>query len=85
MNKNHTNEPNYTKLVMPRQLVLPLDYGMLIKETAPVRLLDAVLEELDYKELQHLYSPKGRKSKVHRIFCSKFLSMLCPTACILHV
>ena len=30
---------------------------MLIKETAPVRLLDAVLEELDYKELQHLYSP----------------------------
>ena len=35
MNQNHTNEPNYTKLVMPRQLVLPLDYGMLIKETAP--------------------------------------------------
>ena len=34
---------------MPRQLVLPLDYGILIKETAPVRLLDAVLEELDYK------------------------------------
>ena len=62
MNKNHTNEPNYTKLVMPRQLVLPLDYGILIKETVPVRLLDAILEELDYKELQHLYSPKGRKS-----------------------
>ena len=33
---------------MPRQLVLPLDYGMLmIKETAPMRLLDAVLKELD--------------------------------------
>ena len=47
MKKKHTNEPNYTKLVMPRQLVLPLDYGILIKETAPVRLLDAVLEELD--------------------------------------
>ena len=43
MNKNHTNEPNYTKLVMPRQLVLPLDYGILIKETAPVRLLDVQL------------------------------------------
>ncbi len=39
MNKNHINEPNYTKLGMPRQLVLPLDYGMLIKETAPMRLL----------------------------------------------
>ena len=55
MKKNHTNEPHYTKLVMPRQLVLPLDYGILIKETAPVRLLDAVLEELDYKELQPLF------------------------------
>ena len=43
MNKNHTNESNYTKLVMPRQLVLPLDYGILIKETAPVRLLDVQL------------------------------------------
>ena len=43
MNKNHTNEPNYTKLVMPRQLVLPLYYGILIKETAPVRLLDVQL------------------------------------------
>ena len=64
MNQNHTNEFNYTKLVMPRQLVLPLDCGILIKETAPVRLLDAVLEELDYTELQHLYSPNGRKSKV---------------------
>ena len=49
---------------MPRQLVLPLDYGMLmIKETAPMRLLDAVLKELDYKELQHflLLSLKGDK------------------------
>ena len=34
------------------------------KKTAPVQLLDAVLEKLDYKELQYLYSPKGRKSKV---------------------
>ena len=58
MKKKHTNELHYTKLVMPRQLVLPLDYGILIKETAPVRLLDAVLEELDYKELQHLLSCK---------------------------
>lgn len=64
MNKIHTNALNYIKLAMPRQLVLPLDYGILIKETAPVRLLDAVLEELDYKEFQHLYSPKGRKFKV---------------------
>ena len=71
---------------MPRQLVLPLDYGILIKETAPVRLLDAVLEELDYKELQHLHSPKERKSKVPLHILFKILSMrCCLTACILHV
>lgn len=64
MKKNHTNEFNCTKLAMPRQLVLPLEYGLLIKETAPMRLLDAILEELDYTELQHLYFPNGRKSKV---------------------
>ena len=64
MNKPNTNAYHYIKLARPRQLVLPLDYGILIKETAPVRLLDAVLEELDYTELQHLYSSKGRKSKV---------------------
>ena len=64
MKKNHTNEFNCTKLAMPRQLVLPLEYGLLIKETAPMRLLDAILEKLDYTELQHLYFPNGRKSKV---------------------
>ena len=64
MNKPNTNIYNYAKLARPRQLVLPLDCGILIKETAPVRLLDTVLEELDYIELQHLYSSKGRKSKV---------------------
>ena len=64
MKENHTNYDDYNKKAEPRQLVLPLDYGIMIKETAPVRLLDAVLEELNYTELQHLYSPKGRKSKV---------------------
>ena len=43
MNKNHINGPNYTKLVMPRQLVLPLDCGILIKETAPAWSLDVQL------------------------------------------
>lgn len=73
----HTNYNNYTKLAVPRQLVLPLDFGIMIKETAPVRLLDAVLEELDYRELQHLYSSKGRKSKVppHILFKIFVLAM----------
>ncbi len=36
----------------------------MIPETEPVRLLDAVLEELDYTALLRLYSPQGRKSTV---------------------
>ena len=42
MKKNHTNEFNCTKLAMPRQLVLPLEYGLLIKETAPFLLINLV-------------------------------------------
>lgn len=53
MNKNHTNGSNYTKLVMPRQLVLPLDYGILIKETiAPLSL---TRKEGEFMILQTLY------------------------------
>lgn len=47
-----------------RQLVLPLDYEHHIEEDCPVRLLDAVLEELNYKKLYANYSTKGRKSSV---------------------
>lgn len=54
MNKNHTNGPNYTKLVMPRQLVLPLDYGILIKETiAPLSL---TRKKGEFMILQTLYN-----------------------------
>ena len=58
------NHKNYSKFSTVRQLVLPLDYSQLISETEPVRLLDAVLEELDYTALLRLYSPQGRKSTV---------------------
>ena len=43
---------------------MPLDYSQMIPETESVRLLDAVLEELDYTALLRLYSPQGRKSTV---------------------
>ena len=58
------NHKNYNKFSTVRQLVLPLDYSQMIPETEPVRLLDAVLEELDYTALLRLYSPQGRKSAV---------------------
>lgn len=47
---------------MPCQLVLPLDYGILIKETAPVRLLDAVLAE----NRDRLLSDTGIQLRINR-------------------
>lgn len=55
---------DYTKRSTPRQTILPLDYGLMIPEDEPVRLLDLVFEEVDYKEIQGLYSSKGRKSSI---------------------
>lgn len=77
MKKNHIQQGNYTKLSGFRQVVLSLDYGFQIGPKEPVRLLDAVLEELDYTRLQHLYSSKGRKSLVppHLLFKVYVLAM----------
>lgn len=51
-----------------------MDYALFIPEDEPVRLLDAVLEELNYENLQRLYSPKGRKPAVPpRIFFKLFI------------
>lgn len=77
MKKNHSQQGNYTKLSGFRQVVLSLDYGFQIGPKEPVRLLDAVLEELDYTRLQHLYSSKGRKSLVppHLLFKVYVLAM----------
>ena len=51
MKKNHIQQGNYTKLSGFRQVVLSLDYGFQIGPKEPVRLLDAVLEELDYTQV----------------------------------
>ena len=45
MNKPNTNAYNYTKLARPRQLVLPLDYGILIKKTAPLEFYACMREQ----------------------------------------
>ena len=50
----------YTKYTDERQLVLPLETEFLIPKDEPVRLLDQVLEELDYTKLYLTYSEKGR-------------------------
>ena len=50
----------YTKYGIGRQLVLPLNTEFLIPDDEPVRLLDQVLEELDYTKLYLTYSCQGR-------------------------
>ena len=61
---NKTNHIKYTKTYAPRQLVLPLDYGISLEQDRLVCIVDAVLERLDYSALQHLYSVKGRNPKI---------------------
>ena len=51
---------DYTKYGMEKQLVMPLNTEFFISEDEPVRLLDQVLEELDYTKLYLTYSEKGR-------------------------
>ena len=71
MIKKHYTTIDYNMLSAPRQMVLPLDYGVMITDDEPVRLLDAILEGLNYNMLHQLYSSKGRKSAVPPIILFK--------------
>ena len=62
--QNKTNHTKYTKSYAPRQLVLPLNYGISLEQDRLVCILDALLERLDYSALRHLYAAKGRNPKV---------------------
>ena len=55
---------NYTLFDGGFQLVLPLNYEVLIPENDSVRLLSQILEGLDYRKLDKAYSSKGRKPAV---------------------
>lgn len=61
---NKINHVKYTKTYTPRQLVLPLDYGISLEQDRLVCIVDALLDRLDYSALQHLYSVKGSNPKV---------------------
>ena len=73
------------------QLVFTLNSEIVLPKDAPVRLLSAQLEELDYEKLYRAYSPKGRKSAadprvlfkvlVHGYLCGIYSSRKLEEAC----
>jgi transposase len=55
---------NYTEFDGRFQLILPLNYEVLIPKDDSVRLLSQILEGLNYKKLYTAYSSSGRKPAV---------------------
>lgn len=64
MKTNIKQHKNYTEINGHYQLVLPLDFEMLIPANDSVRLLSHILEEFDYTKLYKAYSPIGRNPAV---------------------
>ena len=58
------NYSNYTYERKVFQLYLPIDTEVMIPKDSKVRLLDQVLEELDYTKLYQSYRKEGRKYAV---------------------
>ena len=58
--KNKRTQVEYTAYGTEYQVCLPLDLGKIIPSNDPVRLLNAVLEEMDYRNLTATYSRLGR-------------------------
>ena len=72
-NKNQQHK-NYTQFNEYYQLVLPLNFEMLIPEDDSVRLLSLILEGLNYKKLYMAYSSRGRKPAVEPKILFKVLT-----------
>ena len=66
-------QKNYTNLSSYRQMVLMFDYNSRIPDDSPVRLLNTLLEELDYGELLCCYSSCGRKTKLDPVTIFKII------------
>ena len=89
--KKKKKQDQFTVYERNGQLVLALNSEMMIPEDAPVRLLNAQLEELEYGKLYEAYSSKGRKSAadnrvvvkilVHGDVCGSYSSRKLEEAC----
>lgn len=89
--KQKKKQDQYTVYERHGQLVLALNSEIMLPENAPVRLLSAQLEELEYGKLYEAYSSKGRKSAaeprvlfkvlVHGYLCGIYSSRKLEEAC----
>ena len=60
MNQTLNLQSNYSAIENGYQLWIPLDCSISIPEDDPVRLLNAVAERMDYREIEAAYSRYGR-------------------------
>ncbi len=74
MQKQNKQHKNYTEFNGYYQLVLPLNFEILIPEDDSVRLLSQILEGLNYKKLYKAYSYTGRKPGVEPKILFKILT-----------
>ena len=66
VNKNNT-QVDYTVYGAGNQVFLPINTEILIPSDEPVRLLSAIMEEMDYTKLMATYSRMGRIEYLPRL------------------
>jgi len=71
--KNNYLHQDYTKFSKVYQVKFSSEYEALIPSDESVRLLDAIMEELDYTNMYRAYARRGRKTAVSPVTMSKVL------------
>ena len=84
MTKNNNHSTNCTTFFPNYQLFLPMDIGVNISKSAPVRVISKLLEGLDYRYLmQATLKIKAVSIKLKLIKCFLSLHMPCLTVSVL--
>ena len=84
MKNNNNHSADYTTFFPNYQLFLPMDIGVNISESSPIRVISKLLEGLDYGYLTQAYSKnKGRKHKIEACKMFFIIAYACLTVLIL--
>ena len=77
MTKINLQQKNYAAEQRTYQLVLPINYEVIIPEDDSVRLLSQITEELNYTELYRAYSSDGRNPAAEPKILFKAVAYTC--------